>query len=359
MQALDFIKPEVRDLSPYTLRHHEYRIKLNQNENPFGFPEALKEEVWRRVRQRDWARYPDFFLRDVTEGLAAYAGVPPDWVLVGNGSNELIQVALMATLARGDVVVIPVPTFTLYQLMSTVMGARAIQVYLSQGDFSLPAERVIATAKAHQARLVFLCTPNNPTGGVHPEAAVRRIIEESGTLVIVDEAYREFSDQDLSPLLHEYDNMILLRTFSKAMAMAGLRVGYLLARPELVREIAKAKLPYGLNILSEAATLVALDHVEILREQVHRIRALRDNLYHQLQGIPGVHPYPSQANFILCRFERPHEEVFQALLADGILVRDVSGYPRLTGHLRISVGTEEENAALVRSLMSSDQRCLV
>lgn len=358
-QVLDLIKPEVRELAPYTLRHHTCRVKLNQNENPLGFPDALKEEVWRRVRRRDWARYPDFLLRDVTEGLAAYAGVPPDWVLVGNGSNELIQVTLMATLSRGDAVVIPVPTFTLYRLMSTIMGAKAVEVRLNQGNFSLSPERIIAAAKAHRARIIFLCTPNNPTGTSHPEGAVRQVIEESGALVIVDEAYREFSDQDFSPLLNDYDNVVVLRTFSKAMAMAGLRVGYLLARPELVREIAKAKLPYGLNILSEAATLVALDHAEILREQVRRIRALRDDLYRELQGIPGVYPCPSQANFILCRFDQPESEVFDALLADGILVRDVSSYPMLAGHLRISVGTAEENAALVRSLMSSDQRCLV
>ncbi|MFQ6059215.1 MAG: histidinol-phosphate transaminase [Anaerolineae bacterium] len=348
--ALNLIKPEVRNLAPYTLRHHEHRVKLNQNENPFGFPEALKEEVWRRARGRDWARYPDFFLREITERLAQHADVPPDWVLVGNGSNELIQVTLMATLARGDTVIIPVPTFTLYRLMSTVMGAQVVEVPLSQGDFALPTEAIVAAAREHRARVVILCSPNNPTGVAYPEGQVRRIVEETEALVVLDEAYREFSDQDFRPLLDGYDNLILLRTFSKAMAMAGLRVGYLLARPELVRELAKARLPYGLNLLSETAALVALDHRDLLEAQVRRIRALRNVLHAELRALPGVHPYPSQANFLLCRFDRPTEEVFAALLANGILVRDVSGYPLLAGHLRISVGRERENEALVRTL---------
>jgi histidinol-phosphate aminotransferase len=353
----DYIKPEVRAIAPYTLKLYEARIKLNQNENPFGFPETLKEEVWRRLRDRDWARYPDFYLREITQRLAAFAEVPDDWVLVGNGSNELLQMTFLTCLGRGDHLVVPVPTFSLYRLQGLAMGATVHEVPLADPDFQLPVEQVIETARAHRARIVVLCSPNNPTGNAFREADIRRVLEESGSLVLLDEAYVEFAGCNMRPLLEEYENLLILRTFSKAWALGGARVGYVLGRPELLREIAKVKLPYGLNILSETAALVALEHHELLAQQVRRIVELRDVLYDALCGIPGVHPYPSQTNFILCRFDRPSGDVFAACLERGILIRDVSGYPGLANHLRISVGTAEESAALVKCLLSvfSDQ----
>jgi len=346
----DPVKPEVRALAPYRLKLHEYRIKLNQNENPFGFPEVLKEEVWRRLRGRDWARYPDFYLRDITEHLAAFADVPSDWVLVGNGSNELLQMTFLTCLGRGDHLVVPVPTFSLYRLQGLAMGATVHEVPLTAPDFQLPVQQVVETARIHQARVVVLCSPNNPTGNAYTEADVRHVLEESGSLVLLDEAYVEFADRSLRPLLDEYENLLILRTFSKAWALAGVRVGYVLGRPEWLREIAKVKLPYGLNIFSETAAVVALEHQELLAQQVQRIVELREMLYRALRRIPGVHPYPSQTNFILCRFDRPANEVFTTCLKCGILIRDVSNYPGLANHLRISVGTEKENAALIACL---------
>lgn len=351
MEAI--IKPEVQQLTPYTLREFPFRHKLNQNENPFGFPAELKEEFWRRVRDRDWARYPDFYLRQITERLAAKTGVSEDMVLVGNGSNELIQLTLMVTVTREDTVTVPVPTFTLYRLLATVLGAEAVTVLLGEGDFALPAGEVIATARRRGSKIVVLCTPNNPTGNTYPEAAVRQIIEECGALVVIDQAYGEFCDQDLTPLLSEFDNVVFLRTFSKALALAGARLGYLLGPPALVREIAKAKLPYALNIFSETAALVALDHLDVLESQVAKIRHQRARLFAGLSALGGAHPYPSEANFILARFARPSTDIFAACLADGLLVRDVSSYPGLDGHLRLSVGTAEENELLLSTIRSS------
>jgi histidinol-phosphate aminotransferase len=348
---LNYIKPEVRALSPYTLKLHEYQIKINQNENPFGFPEALKEEVWRRLRDRDWARYPDFYLREITQGLADYAGVPPNWVLAGNGSNELLQMTLLATLARGDSIVVPVPTFSLYRLQGVAMGATVLEPRLPAPHFSLPVDEIVELIRSHAPKVVVLCSPNNPTGNTHPIESVRPIIEASTAgLALLDEAYVEFSDQNYRSLLDEYENVALLRTFSKAWALAGARVGYMIARPQLIEQIGKVKLPYGLNILSETAALVALEYQDVLFEQVAEIIRQRERLFEALQSVPGVHPYPSCTNFILCRFDQPTEEVFDACLEAGILIRDVSHYPGLQGHLRISVGTEKENASLIEVL---------
>lgn len=348
---LNYIKPEVRALKPYTLKLHEYQIKLNQNENPFGFPDELKAEVWRRLRTRDWARYPDFYLREITQGLADHAGVPADWVLAGNGSNELLQMTFLATLARGDSIVVPVPTFTLYRLQGIAMGATVLEPRLTAPHFSLPVGEIVELIRSHAPKVVVLCSPNNPTGNTHPIDSVRPIIEAAAAgLVLLDEAYVEFSDQDYRPLLGEYDNVALLRTFSKAWALAGARVGYMIARPQIIQAISKVKLPYGLNILSETAALVALEHQRMLSEQVARIIQQREELFEALQLLPGGHPYPSQANFILCRLDHPTDEVFDACLQAGILIRDVSYYPGLEGHLRISIGTEEENTTLIKAL---------
>ncbi|MCZ7574201.1 MAG: histidinol-phosphate transaminase [Ardenticatenaceae bacterium] len=356
VNGLDLIKPEVRVLSAYTLHPYAYQHKLNQNENPFGYPEELKQKVWERVACQDWARYPDFDLVEITAKLAAHNDVAPEQVLVGNGSNELIYVTLAVTLTRGDGVILPVPTFSLYKLISCVMGAVVHEIQMHPSDnFALPPLEVIKRAQAHRARVVILCTPNNPTATAYPLDEVRRVVAESGALVIIDEAYREFADnQDCARLLDEFSNVVILRTFSKAMAMGGLRVGYAIARPEVAREIHKAKLPYALNSFSEAAAVVALDNPAPFAAEMARIKAGREWLSHQLQTIPDLHVYPSAANFFLVRFERHNPAaVFHALLErEGILVRDVSHYPGLAGHLRLSVGTPEQNRLLVETLRS-------
>lgn len=349
----DYIKPDVRDLSAYTLTQYTYRHKMNQNENPLGYPEHLKQEVLRRVAEADWARYPSFNLDTLREKIAAHAGVTPEMVLPGNGSNELIYVTLATTLSQGDHVVVPVPTFSLYRLLGRVMGATVHTVQMSLADkFALPADEVIETARAYGAKVVVICTPNNPTGTAYAPEAVRSIVAESGALVLVDEAYRDFSEQDFRPLLDEFDNVVLLRTFSKAMAMGGLRVGYALTNASLATEFHKAKLPYALNLFSETAAIVALEHYEDFRPAIETLKAERARVHRALEAIEGLHVYPSEANFFLVRFERRStDEVFTYLLEEhGILVRDVSHYPGLAGHLRLSLGTPDENDLLIEGL---------
>lgn len=346
-----FAKPEVRAISAYHLEPRETPIKLNQNENAEGFPRAIKEEVWQRVAERDWARYPDFHLREITQRLAAHAGVPEDWVLVGNGSNELLQMALLTTIGRGDHIIVPLPTFTLYRLQSAVMGATVhTPLMRSDDDFAFPVGEVVDLARRHVARAIVVCSPNNPTGTAYAEADIRRVIEATPGLVLLDEAYREFNRQDLSPLVRDYDNVVIFRTFSKALAMAGVRVGYCVARPEMAAQIGKVKLPYALSILSEAVTLVSLDHSELFAPTIDAAIQQRERLLAELPRLPGFTVYPSAANFVLVHTEQGAARVFEHLLADGILVRDVSHYPGLADHLRFSVGTAAENDALLASL---------
>jgi histidinol-phosphate aminotransferase len=347
--ALRHVKPAVKAVKAYTLAAREAPVKINQNENPFDLPEGLKRRVVERALARPWARYPEFDPRELLDALAARAYWRPDGVIAGNGSNELIEALLLVTVGPGTRVVLPEPTFTLYALLASVLGGEVVSVPLGE-RFEYDADALLRG----RGTLTIACSPNNPTGTALDPADVSRLCRESDGLVVVDEAYHEFSGRSVVPLLAEHENLVVLRTFSKALALAGLRVGYLLAAPALVREIDKARLPYNVNFFSQLAALEVLEDPELVRSSVARLVRLRDGLHAALAALPGVVPVPSQANFILFELASADPKaVFEALYRDGVLVRDVTSYPRLSRCLRVSVGSEEENALFLRSLASA------
>jgi histidinol-phosphate aminotransferase len=347
---LDFVKPAVRAATAYTLAARTAGVKLNQNENPYELPEEVKREVLEQALRRPWGRYPELDPRELRQALAAFAGWREDGLLAGNGSNELIEALLLVTVGPGTRVVIPEPTFTLYALLTGLLGGEAVRVRLGP-DLQYDASALLEAAKTSGAGLTIVCSPNNPTGGVLAPRDAERLCRETDGLVVIDEAYHEFAGATVVPLLERHENLVVLRTFSKAMALAGLRVGYLLASPRLVREVDKARLPYNLNFFSEAAALAALRHRSVLASSVERLRRLRGELMESLARLPGVKVHPSQANFFLLELrEAEAKAVFEALHGRGILVRDVTSYPGLERCLRISVGSEEENAALLHSM---------
>jgi histidinol-phosphate aminotransferase len=345
-----YVKPAVRALRAYTLAARRAPVKINQNENPFELPESMKRRVLERVLARPWGRYPEFDPRELTAALARFAGWRPDGVMAGNGSNELIEALLLVTVGAGTRVVIPEPTFTLYALLTSILGGEPVRVPLGD-DFQYDADALARAQRQRDASVTIVCSPNNPTGTLLPRDDVARLCTGAEGLVVVDEAYHEFSGQSVAPLLADHPNLVVLRTFSKAMSLAGLRVGYLLAQPDLVREIDKARLPYNINFFSQTAALAVLDERAELEANVVRLVRLRDALFASLQRMPGVRPYPSRANFILFALEdRDPRAVFESLYAAGVLVRDVTSYPRLGRCLRVSVGTEAENEAFLGAL---------
>jgi histidinol-phosphate aminotransferase len=350
---LDVIKPEVRALAAYTLAARQSRIKINQNENPFEIEDRVKERVLAFARERPWGRYPDFDPQELLDALAKFSGWKADGVLAGNGSNELIEALLLCTVGPGTRVLIPEPTFTLYALLTKVLGGEALRVGLGP-ELEYDLRAILAAQDALKPALTIVCSPNNPTGGALTTVDIERLCAASEGLVVIDEAYHEFSGQSAVPLLAAHPNLVVLRTFSKAMGMAGLRVGYLLASPELVREINKARLPYNLNFFSQAAALAALEEWPALKTNIDRLVHLRGDLMGDLQKLPGVKVYPSQANFFLVELaEADPRTVFESIYRRGILIRDVTSYPRLSRCLRISVGSEEENRALVEALQAA------
>ena len=352
MNALRHVKPAVRGLRAYTLAARPAPVKVDQNESPRDLPAALKRVVLDQALARAWNRYPDFDPCELRDALARFAGWRADGILAGNGSNELIEAVLMVTVGAGTPVVIPEPTFSLYALLTEVLGGRPVRVPLGAG-FAYDVDALIRAQREHRATVQIVCSPNNPTGSLLRLADVARLCRETDALVVVDEAYHEFAGQSVAPLLHDHPNLIVLRTFSKAMAMAGLRVGYLMAAPELVAEIDKARLPYNLNVFSQAAALAVLGEAAVVESSVAGLVRAREALFRDLASIPGVRPYPSHANFILFALEgRAPARVFRALYERGVLVRDVSATPSLSACLRVSVGADEENAAFLAALRS-------
>ncbi len=347
---LDFIKPSVRRAAAYTLERHDAEVKINQNENPYDVPEVVKRRAIERALARPWGRYPDFAPSELLAALSRLTGWSADGILAGNGSNELIEATLRATVGAGTPVVIPEPTFSLYALLTTILDGEPVRVALA-ADFSFDVGALIETARGTEAPVTVVCSPNNPTGSALSRDDVRELCDSVHGLLVLDEAYGEFAGWSAVELLSSCPNLIVLKTFSKAMALGGLRVGYLLALPEIVREIDKARLPYNLNFFSQAAALEALEEQEALRATVKRIVSERERVFAELSRLDGVRPYPSRANFILFALEgHDPRAVFDALRDRGVLVRNVSGGRRLAGCLRASIGTEDENARFLSAL---------
>ena len=256
----------------------------------------------------------------------------------------------MVTVGSGTRVLISEPTFALYRQITTVLGGEVIRVPLSS-KLTYDGEALRRAIESASPQVTIICSPNNPTGCVIDPKDLESLLEATRGLIVIDEAYHEFSGESVVPLLRQHPNLIVLRTFSKAMAMAGLRVGYLLAAPELTQEIAKAVLPYNLNVISQTCAQVAIEMYESkLQPLINVICAERDRVYERLKEIKGLEPVPSRGNFILVRSAMSPRLVFDELLRCDILIRDVSAYPMLGNYFRISVGTPEENDQLLASL---------
>ena len=348
--VLKLIKPEVLELEGYSVATPPHTIKLNQNESPYELPVAIKEAFVDRLRSCPWSRYPNQAPTELHAELRKALKLPSGIdVLVGNGSNELIQTLLMATIERGAGAIIPVPTFALYALVARVLEATLIEVPLNE-DLTFDTDRILGAATQSRAKVIILCRPNNPTGTVIPIDGVKRLASEANALVVVDEAYHDFAEGNLLPLLLDHENLVILRTFSKAMRAAGLRIGYLLGRAALVQQLAKVMLPFNVSLMAKEAALAILRNRELLGEGIRTIIKERDALFDQLQMVKGITPVPSQANFICFRTQVPAKGLYDALLEKGILIRDVSGYSMLADCLRVSVGTPEENRAFITAL---------
>lgn len=354
-------KPAVAALAGYEPPPQEtMRAKLNQNESPFDLPRAFKERVLEEVLELAWNRYPVDGSPALREALARLHGQQPQQILLGNGSNQLLQTLLSGVVAPGSKVLFFPPTFGLFELFTTINGGEPLPM-LSPPGSPFDLEQALELIRRHGPGLVLICSPDNPTGAELTPEQISTICAAAPGLVLVDEAYGEFSAFSAIPLLDRHENLIISRTFSKAFSMAGLRLGYLISSAANIAQLRKANLPYNINLITERIALRLLADPAPLLEQVAWIRREREWLQTEMTRLAeavageerGLRVYPSAANFILFRVSNG-KRTFRGLKEQGILVRDVSGYPLLQDHLRVNVGLHQENewflAALGRAL---------
>lgn len=347
---MDLLRPEIDGITAYALRETPHRIKLNQNENPFELPAPVKREILDLLAAERWSRYPPFIPRAQTEQLAAFTGWKADGILLGNGSNDLLQLLFTCVLDRGRSVVISKPTFTLYTLLAQALGAVVHDVPMLSG-FRFDTDAIAETARKCDASMTVLCSPNNPTGTQLAAGEVERILEGTRGLVLVDEAYVQFAPFSVAGLLARHPRLVVLQTFSKAMGAAGLRFGYALMDPSIARQLNKIKLPYAVNIFTLVAAGVLMRRWNEVRGWIRTLNEERERVRQVLAALPGVTVYPSAANFLLFETHRlSPAALFDRLCADGILIRDVSAVPLLGRALRVSIGTPEENDEFLGSM---------
>lgn len=343
------VRPELRALTAYVVARAEGMIKLDAMENPFALPEHLRSRVAAAAARVAVNRYPDGEAEGVKAALRATLALPAGaGIIVGNGSDELLQI-ITSTLARpGASMLAAEPSFVMYRMNAIYAGMRYVGVPLT-ADFGLDAAAFLRAIETEKPALVYLAYPNNPTGNLFAREDVERVLRAAPGLVVIDEAYYAFADASFIGRVMEFPNLLVLRTVSK-IGMAGLRLGYAVAAPEWIAELNKLRQPYNLNALTQAVAPVLLAEGELLAQQAALIRAERARLAARLSVLPGVRLYPTQTNFVLLRV--PDAPRWFASLRDaGILVKSLhGGHPLLQHCLRITVGTPQENDALLAVL---------
>jgi len=338
------IRSDVKALAAYHVQESTGLIKLDAMENPYPLPDSLRKELASHLAAVDINRYPDADMAGLRAKIAARDGVTPEQVLIGNGSDEIIQMLLMA--ADAGECVMPVPTFVMYDLISRWLKRPAAPVPLN-ADFSLDANKFLQVCAREKASIAFLACPNKPTGNMWPEETIRQIADSFRGLLIIDEAYMPFAERNHTSLIGR--NVMVLRTFSK-FGWAGLRLGYLLGDAQLIAHLNKVRLPYNINVLTQAAADFLLDHTDIFEAQAAEICAERARVMAELNAMEKVETFPSQANFILIRVPDANA-AFAAMQAKGVLIKNLHGGNGLLANcLRLTIGTVNENNACLTAL---------
>jgi histidinol-phosphate aminotransferase len=347
-----WVRPEIRALSAYHVPDAKGLIKLDAMENPYTWPDSLRDEWATLLKETDVNRYPDPHASGLVERLREAMAIPAGMdVLLGNGSDEIIQMIAMALAGPNRALLSVEPGFVMYKMIAGFCGMKYVGVPLKADDFGLDMPALLQAMEETQPAVVFLAYPNNPTGNLFDRADVEEILQAAPGLVVIDEAYAPFTDLSFMGELGRYDNLVVMRTVSK-MGLAGLRLGLLAGPAQWLAEFDKVRLPYNINVLTQASADFALRHQDVFDRQTAAIRAERTRLSEALETMSGLELFPSQANFILVRVPAGRAgQVFEGLKDEGVLIKKLDGsHPMLADCLRLTVGTVAENDALIQAL---------
>ena len=340
-----WIRPQVRAIDAYHVADASGLVKLDAMENPYSWPESMRDEWAALIRDTDVNRYPDPGARELAEALRKAMDIPEQaGLLLGNGSDEIIQMLALAFGGEQRTILSVEPSFVMYRMIADFSGLDYVGVPLKEEDFSLDIEALLEAIDEYRPALLFLAYPNNPTGNLFDTGTIEQLIEATPGVVIIDEAYAPFTDASFMPRIGEFNNLLVMRTVSK-MGLAGLRLGLLAGPAPMIAEIDKTRLPYNINVLTQLSAVFALKHKALFDTQTEAIRTERQRLIEELRQLDDIQAYPSEANFILIRTATGGaDELFEGLKAEGILIKRLhGGHPLLTECLRVTVGTPEEN----------------
>lgn len=341
------IKKEVSKQNAYLAEEIPCKIKLDANENPSLLPDPLKKELFKRMKQVLLNRYPEAGAIKLRKRFAEYFGVDKDMIMLGNGSDELIQILCHALALPNASVIIPVPTFAMYKICSVNSGYEVIEVPLDN-SFDLDIKSMRNLIKEKSPALIFLSYPNNPTSNCFSQEKIEMLLECSKGLVVLDEAYYNFSRKTFLPLLKKHNNLVILRTLSKA-GLAAMRIGFLMGPASLIHELDKLRLPYNLNSLSQIAAGFYLDHEKVFLDQTDNIIDRRAELFNALKNIKGIKPHPPDANFIFFSCDFDPDRIYKSLLKRGILIKRFPRVGITKNYLRVTVGRPNENEKFLKA----------
>ena len=345
-------RQDAQDMHAYAVQPSAGFVKVDTMENPFRLPEALQRELGERLGKVAINRYPAERTEDLRAALAVHARMPEDCALtLGNGSDELITMLSMACDVPGAVFMAPLPGFVIYGMAAGLQGIRFVGVPLT-ADFELDEAAMLAAIEQHQPSLIYLAYPNNPTANLWDDAVIERIVQAAPGWVVMDEAFQPFAARDSMALMARHPHVLIMRTMSK-FGLAGVRIGYLIGRREIIGEVEKVRPPFNVSVLNAEAALFALEHVDEYARQAALIRSERQRLQAVLSDLPGVTPFKSEANMILARVPDA-AATFAGMKRRGVLIKNVSAlHPLLANCLRITVGTPDENTLMIQALKAS------
>jgi histidinol-phosphate aminotransferase len=349
------IRKDVQSMHAYAIQDSAGMVKLDAMENPHRLNADLQKVLGERLGALALNRYPGERVNELRHALAAYAGMPEGFdIMLGNGSDELISLLAMACDVPGASVLSPLPGFVMYGMSAQLQGLAFHGVPLT-ADFELDEAAMLAAISQHKPSIVYLAYPNNPTGNLWNDDTIEKIVLAQGAqggLVVMDEAYQPFASRSYIDRITRHSHVLLMRTLSK-FGLAGVRLGYMIGPKALVAEIDKVRPPYNISVLNAECALFALEHAEVFAEQAKDLREQRDRLLRELAALPGVKPFPSEANMILVRVPDA-AQTFDGLKAQGVLIKNVSKmHPLLANCLRLTVGTAQENTQLLAAMKAS------